>query len=96
MGGELSAAPLLSKFLAKYQTETVSKSAVKLNLRPPTPGDLADVCGIMIETLLALRRINHALILVDDIDLLEAYQSATQNARQQRSILGQALASFEK
>lgn len=91
VGGELSAAPLLSKFLAKYQTETVSKSAVKLNLRPPTPGDLADVCGIMIETLLTLHRINHALILVDDIDLLEAYQSATQNARQQRSILGQAL-----
>jgi hypothetical protein len=91
IGGELDAAPLLSKFLAKYQTETARKSAIKLSLRPPTPGDLAEVCGIMLETLLTVKRINHALILVDDIDLLETYQSPTQNARQQRSILGQAL-----
>jgi len=81
----------VSKFLAKYQTETERKRAIKLSLRPPTPGDLAEVCGIMLETLLTVKRINHALILVDDIDLLETYQSPTQNARQQRSILGQAL-----
>ncbi len=54
-------------------------------------GDLAEVCGIILETLLTVKRINHALILVDDIDLLETYQSPTRNARQQRSILGQAL-----
>lgn len=91
IGGELSGAPLLSKFVAKYQTEQNSKNAVKLNLRPPTPSDLAAVCGIMVETLLALKLINHALILVDDIDLLETYKSPTENARHERSVLAMAL-----
>lgn len=91
LGAELSSAPLLAKFLAKYQSERTSKNGVKLNLRPPTPADLAAVCGIMVETLLAFKLINHCLVLVDDVDLLETYKSPSENARHERSILAMAL-----
>jgi hypothetical protein len=90
-GFELGGAPLLAKFLAKVQTERTEKQSIQVALRPPTPLDLAQVCGIMIEALLRLRLINHALILVDDVDLLEGYASPQQNAREQRSLLAEAL-----
>jgi hypothetical protein len=91
VGAEFSAAPLLSKFVARYQTGAMTKNTVKLNLRPPTPSSLAEICGIMIETLLTLKLVNHVLILVDDVDLLETYKSPTQNSRHERSILAKAL-----
>lgn len=91
VGVEAGGAPLLFKFLGKYQTQRSQKNAVQLSLRPPSALDLAEVCGIMIETLLGLKLIQHALILADDIDLLEGYVSAQQNARQQRSLLAHAL-----
>jgi hypothetical protein len=91
LGTELGGAPLLFKFLTKYQTEQTQKNAIKLTLRPPTPLDLAEVCGIMVEVLLRFKLLKHALILVDDVDLLEGYVSAQQNARQQRSVLAAAL-----
>jgi hypothetical protein len=94
LGTELGGAPLLLKFLTKIQTEQSSKNSVKVTLRPPTPLDLAEVCGIMVETLLRLGRLRHALILVDDVDLIEGYISSQQNARQQRSVLAEALSAL--
>nr|VFK22818.1 MAG: hypothetical protein BECKLFY1418C_GA0070996_11285 [Candidatus Kentron sp. LFY] len=91
IGAELNAAPLLSKFIARRQTEAMENNALQLNLRPPTPASLAEVCGVMIETLLTLGLINHALILVDDVDLLETYKSPTENSRRERSVLAMAL-----
>ncbi len=91
LGAELGGAPLLFKFLAKYQAERTQKNTVKLVLRPPTPLDVAEVCGIMVETLLRLQLLKHALLLIDDVDLLEGYVNPQQNARQQRTILANAL-----
>jgi hypothetical protein len=91
IGAELGGAPLLFKFLTKYQTEQTRKNAIKVSLRPPTALDLAEVCGVMVETLLRLKLLEHALILMDDVDLLEGYLSPEQNARQQRSVLAAAL-----
>jgi hypothetical protein len=91
LGAELGGAPLLFKFLTKYQTERTQKNAIKVTLRAPVALDLAEVCGIMVEALLRLQLVKHALILVDDVDLLEGYVSAQQNARQQRPVLAAAL-----
>jgi hypothetical protein len=91
LGAELGGAPLLFKFLTKYQTERTRKNAIKVTLRAPVALDLAEVCGIMVEALLRLRLVKHALILVDDVDLLEGYVNAQQNARQQRPVLAAAL-----
>ena len=33
--------------------------------------DLAEYCGLMVETLIGLGLLKHALILIDDVDLLE-------------------------
>ena len=91
MAGEIGNATLLAKFIAKFQTERSQKDSVQLAVRPPTPADLADVCGIMAETLLRHGLIKHVLVLLDDIDLLETYQSPQQNARVQRSLLADAI-----
>jgi hypothetical protein len=89
--GTSGTALLLVKFLAKYQTQRTEKNIFGVSLRPPTPIDLAEVCGVIVETLLNLKLIQHALILVDDADLLEAYITPEQNARDQRSLLADAL-----
>ena len=60
-------------------------------MRTPTPADLADVCGIIVETLVRYKLIEHALILLDDVDLLEAYVSPERNARAERSLLADAI-----
>jgi hypothetical protein len=98
LGGELGTtlAPgmfgaVLGKFIAKFQTERSDKTAVQLALRTPTAADLADVCGIMAETLLRHGLVRHVLVLMDDVDLLESYVSPQQNAKHQRSLLGQAV-----
>ena len=81
----------LLRFLAKFRTEQSEKRSLQVALRNPTPRDLAELCGIMAETLLDLKLIDHLLILVDDIDLLEAYISVEHNGRLQRSFLSDAL-----
>ena len=90
-GVELGGAPLLVKFMGKFQSEASEKQTVQLALREPTPIDLAQVCGIMVEALLRFTTTNHVLILVDDVDLLEAYSGPQQNGRVERSILADAL-----
>jgi hypothetical protein len=89
--GPTFAGTVLGKFIAKFQTERSDKAAIQLSLRPPTAADLADVCGIMVETLRRQRLVRHVLVLMDDVDLLESYVSPQQNAKYQRSLLGQAI-----
>jgi hypothetical protein len=81
----------LGKFIAKFQRERSEKRAVEVSLRPPTAVDLAEVCGIMAETLLRHKLVSHVLVLMDDVDLLEGYVSQQQNARRQRSLLADAI-----
>lgn len=45
----------------------------------------------MVDTLLRRKLVRHVLVLVDDVDLLEGYQSPQLNARVQRSLLAEAL-----
>lgn len=54
VGLEIGGAPRLMKFLAKFQSERTEKQSVQVMLRNPTPLDLAEVCGIMAETLVGL------------------------------------------
>ena len=91
IGLELGGGTKLAKFVAKFQSQRAEKNAVNLTLRPPTPADLAEVCGIMAETLLRRKLIRHILILMDDVDLLEGYVSPDQNARAERSLLAEAI-----
>ena len=62
-----------------------------MKLRPPTPEDLADFTGIMVDTLVRAGLLDHVFVLVDDVDLLEGYTDPTTNGRIQRSILSDAL-----
>lgn len=89
---DLLGGTLLAKFLAKAQTERIHKNAIQLALRPPTALDLAEVCGIMIQTLLQRKLVRHVMILMDDVDLLETYLSPERNARVQRTLLADAIA----
>src|SRR5262249_51764653 len=84
VAGEVGGGTLLAKFIAKLQREHSHKDGIQLSVRSPTPTDLADICGIIAETLLRNGLIRHMLVLLDDIDLLETYQSPQQNARVQR------------
>jgi hypothetical protein len=89
VGGELSG--LLGKLLGKYQSEQTEKGTRQVVLKAPTAATLAEVCGVMVEALLRHKLVRHLLVLVDDVDLLEGYQSPQQNARVQRSLLAEAL-----
>ena len=71
----------LGKFIAKFQRERSEKSGVQVSLRTPTALDLAEVCGIMAETLIRQKLVRHILVLMDDVDLLEGYVSQEQNGR---------------
>src|SRR5260370_20061989 len=52
---------------------------------------LAELCGIMLETLMALHLADHLLVLVDDVDLLDPTAPTAQQARVQRALLTAAL-----
>lgn len=88
---ELGGSPWLAKFVSKFRKDNSNKSGLQLTLRQPTPSDLAEICGIMAETLLRHSLVRHVLVLMDDVDLLESYISPVQNAKMQRSLLGQAI-----
>ena len=90
-GLEIGCGTLLGKFIGKFQAERAEKGTVQLALRQPTAADLAEVCGIMAETLLSQKLIQHVLVLMDNVDLLEEYVSAEQNARKQRFLLADAI-----
>lgn len=90
-GLNLSLVPKVVEVYAKLQGQTGSGESEEIRLRPPSPRDLAEYASVMIDTLLRLRLLSHALILVDDVDLLEGYVDPQRNARIQRSILSEAL-----
>src|SRR5205085_8513094 len=89
VGGELSV--LLDKFVGKFQSKNASKEARQIILKPPTAETLAELCGIMLETLMDLQLTDHLLVLVDDVDLLDPTASTVQSARVQRVLLTSAL-----
>jgi hypothetical protein len=91
-GTQLAFVPKVIEFFAKFQATYTTGEALEVKLRPPTPSDLAEFCGIMVDTLLHLKLTDHVLVLVDDVDLLEGYADPVRNGRIQRSILSDALA----
>lgn len=91
LGLEMGGGSRLFKFLGKFQSEVTEKQSLAVTLRDPTPLDLADLCGIMVETLLRLKLVEHVLFLIDDVDLLSGYVNEKQNAKIERSILASAL-----
>ena len=84
----------LVKFIARYQTEQTQKHSLAVQLRHPTESDLAEFCGLMADALVQFRLVDHILLLIDDVDLLEGYVNKEQNARCQRSLLSEALIAF--
>jgi hypothetical protein len=62
-----------------------------MTLRPPGVSDLACYCGVMVDTLWRQGLVREVVILVDDVDLLEGYQSPDHNGQRERSILADAL-----
>jgi|GEM_PF-6795601 len=89
VGGELSG--LLGKFVGKFQSKDVGKETRQVVLKPPTAEMLAELCGIILETLIALGLADHLLVLVDDVDLLDPAAPTAQQARVQRALLTAAL-----
>jgi hypothetical protein len=89
VGGELTG--LLGKLLGKYQSRESAKEARQIVLKPPTAQTLAEVCGVMVETLMRHKLAEHLLVLVDDVDLLDYAAPSPQQARVQRSLLTDAL-----
>ena len=83
-------APIVG-LLGRFQQSQTDGSSTQIKLRRPSPLDLAECCGLMIETLLQDKRIHHAFVLFDDVDLLEAYTDADRNGRYERSILADAI-----
>jgi len=91
LGLNLHIIPKVVEFFAAFSSEQSETKATELKLRPPNAVDMAEYCGIMIDTLMNLKLLNHLLILIDDIDLLEGYVDQTRNATKQRSQLSQAI-----
>jgi hypothetical protein len=89
VGGELNF--LLGKFLGKFQSKDSSKEARQVILKPPTGETLAELCGVMLETLMDLGLADHLLVLVDDVDLLDPAAPTVQQTRVQRALLTNAL-----
>lgn len=82
---------LFAKFVSKVQRDQSQRDSVQLCLRPPTPADLAEVCGIMAEALVVQGLVQHVLVLLDDFDLLDNYISPEENAKKERAILADAV-----
>jgi hypothetical protein len=82
---------LLGKLLGKYQSERTEKGTRQVVLKLPNALTLAEVCGVMVENLRKRDFIDHVLILVDDVDLLDYQSDKPDAARMQRSLLAEAL-----
>src|SRR5262249_41843285 len=67
------------------------KETRQVVLKAPTAEMLAELCGVIIETLMGLKLADHLLVLVDDVDLLDPTAPTAQQARVQRSLLTSAL-----
>jgi hypothetical protein len=89
VGGELPF--LLGKFVGKFQTKDGNKESRQVVLKLPTAEMLAELCGVMLETLIDLKLADHLLVLVDDVDLLDPAAPTAQQARYQRALLTSAL-----
>jgi hypothetical protein len=89
VGGEVSG--LLGKFVGKFQSKDTGKQTRQVVLKAPTAEMLAELCGVMLETLMALKLADHLLVLVDDVDLLDLTAPTAQQARVQRALLTAAL-----
>lgn len=73
------------------QADQQAENKIEITLPAPTPEQLAEYCGLIIDVLIRLDRLDHCLILVDDVDLLEGYVEPTKDTRLQRSLLARAL-----
>ena len=89
VGGEVSG--LLGKFVGKFQSKDTGKETRQVVLKAPTAEMLAELCGVMLETLMALKLADHLLVLVDDVDLLDPTAPTAQQARVQRALLTAAV-----
>jgi adenosyl cobinamide kinase/adenosyl cobinamide phosphate guanylyltransferase len=89
-----SGIPFISKLFkilggASWTTQTTEGK--KLTFRQPSISDLIGYCSDIIELLAWFKRLDHILILVDDVDLLEGYRNPEQNGATQRNRLTDAL-----
>jgi hypothetical protein len=93
VGGELPF--LLGKFFGKFQSKEGGREARQVVLKSPTGETLAELCGVMLETLMDLGLADHLLVLVDDVDLLDPTAPTVQQARVQRAQLTNALCTLQ-
>jgi hypothetical protein len=89
VGGEISG--FLGKLLSKFQTKAANKTGRQIVFRSPDAFRLSEICRAIVEALVSRKLASHLIVLVDDVDLLEGFQSPTRNGQFQRSLLAEAL-----
>jgi hypothetical protein len=95
-GLKASIVPKIFSLLGRYRSQTGEEEGWQITIRQPSPKDCADFVGIMVDTLVRLGLLNHLLLLLDDVDLLEGYAPTEQSGRLERSILTGALCALHR
>lgn len=83
--------PKLLEFCLGFGSETGEGKRTEVKLAPPTAKELAEKCGLILDTLKRLGLLDHILILVDDVDLLDRAPQRELPRRDQCSELTDAL-----
>lgn len=71
--------------------DTQRKDGTNLSLRAPDARMLSEYVAMIVDILLRLGVLDHLLVVVDDVDLIESYEDADHNGRIERSVLADAL-----
>lgn len=80
------------RFDIRSSEDETEGESTKVTLRQPQARDFAQYCAIMVDALVQAKQLNHLIVLVDDVDLLEPYVDERRNGEMQRSSLTEALA----
>jgi hypothetical protein len=91
VGGKFSLVPNFIEFSLNVGAEKSESDSLELRLHSPNAFDMAEYCGVIINTLIQLELIHHVFVLIDDVDLLVNYENESENGKKQRSELSQAI-----
>lgn len=83
--------PKIFKLSVQASRSQQDGTAQKVVFRQPSIDDLTSFCQSIIDTLSWVKLLDHVLILVDDIDLLEGYQDPAHSGQIQRNRLIDAM-----
>lgn len=90
-GGLKLGVPRVFQIAVKSGWNTQRKDGASLNLRAPDARMLSEYVAMIVDILRRLDKLDHLLVVVDDVDLIESYEDADHNGRIERSVLADAL-----